>query len=185
MRLLLKFCLTTLLVIVSICNVLAQYDSTYMDAKSKKMRRTKAVYIEGLGSSGINYSINFDTRFKANTKGWGFRIGIARPTQSGRTEIFSFPLMLNKLSSNKKATLETGIGVLAVYRRLTYQDQNNIIHRSESVHFPASANIGFRLQPLRTGIVWRLYWCPNWNIGQSLNKPQLLWFGTSLGIGFK
>lgn len=181
MRTLLLF-LTGLM--VSLHDSLAQSDIGQNQENLFQVRRAKAVYVEALGSSGLNYSINYDMRFKPGHKAWGFRIGIAQPAQVGQAEIYTFPLMINKVHSNRRAALETGIGFLIGYRRLTYEDHNNVVQRRESIQAPAVANVGLRLQPLRTGVVWRLYWAPTWRIGSSPQSVNLEWFGMSLGIGF-
>jgi hypothetical protein len=163
----------------------AQADEQPARVVPLKTRGAKAIYVEALGSSGFNYSLNYDMRFKAGRNGWGFRAGVALPQYTGQVEIYTMPLMLNNVQSARRAALEMGIGVLAAYRRLTYEDHNFVIQRRQSIGFPVVANLGVRFQPLRTGVVWRIYWAPNWRLDQPSSQAQLFWFGTSLGIGFK
>jgi hypothetical protein len=165
-------------------SVLAQVDINQTQDGSLKTRRAKSIYIEALGSSGFDYSLNYDMRFKTGRKGWGFRAGITRPAQVGQAEVFSSPILVNKIQSDRRVALEAGAGFIINYRRLTYEDSNNNVQRSQSIQLPAVANVGIRLQPLRTGIVWRLYWAPAWRIGSSSQPFEPYWFGTSLGIGF-
>jgi hypothetical protein len=172
-----------LFLLVPLYTSLAQVSVNDTIDKPFKAHRAKAIYVEVLGSSGLDYSLNYDMRFKTGRKGWGFRAGITRPAQVGQTEIFSFPLLINKVQSDRRAALEVGAGFVVNYKKLTFEDSNNIIQRRQSVQFPAVANVGVRLQPLRTGVIWRLYWAPSWRIGSS-ESPYLQWFGTSLGIGF-
>lgn len=169
--------------IIPFYSLFAQVDVNHAVDGTFKVHRAKAIYAELLGSSGLDYSLNYDMRFKAGRKGWGFRAGITRPSQVGQTEIFSFPLLINRVQSNRRAALEIGAGFVVNYKKLTFEDSNNITQRRQSVQFPAVANVGIRLQPLRTGVVWRLYWAPTWRIGSS-QSTNLRWFGTSLGIGF-
>ena len=146
-------------------------------------RRPKAIYIELLGSSGFGTSVNYDMRFNKSHKGLGFRIGVAQPNTVGRSTSCLFPVLINHVSSTRQAAFEVGAGFDVVYRNTSYEDFNNIIHYSHSFVYPAVANVGIRFQPLKTGIVWRLYWAPTWEI-LSTQKSFTGWIGTSLGIGF-
>lgn len=162
----------------------AQTDSTQARDTLPKTRRAKAIYVEALGSSAFGLSLNYDMRFKPGHEGWGFRVGMAQPYQVADATTFYFPIIINKVHSNKRATFEHGIGPVLVYKRWEYEDLNFDIHQRQGLNFIAAANVGVRFQPLKTGVVWRLYWNPNWQVGPRFQRPMLLWFGTSLGIGF-
>ncbi|GAB3908919.1 hypothetical protein GCM10028803_45540 [Larkinella knui] len=163
---------------------MAQEDGFKTGDDVPQTSKAKAIYVEAMGSSGWGLSLNYDMRFKSGHKGWGFRAGINQPIQEGRALTYSFPVLINTVNSNKRVALEAGAGFILAYRKWTYEDQNNVIHHNNGIEYPAVANVGVRFQPLRTGIVWRLYWAPTWRIGSSAQNTNLRWFGTSLGIGF-
>jgi hypothetical protein len=165
--------------------LIAQVDTTIqLGVNPLKKYRAKAIYLEALGSSGFSLSLNYDMPFKGGHKGWGFRAGVTQPIQEGRAVTYSFPVLINRVSSNKRVALEAGAGFILAYRNWTYEDQNNVIHHNQGIEYPAVANLGLRFQPLRTGIIWRLYWAPTWRIGSSAQSTNLRWLGTSFGIGF-
>lgn len=174
----------TSLLLLSFQLASAQTDSTQASNDLSKTRRAKAIYVEALGSSAFGLSLNYDMRFKPGHEGWGFRVGMAQPYQAYDATTFYFPLLINKVHSSKRAAFEHGFGPVIVYKRWEYEDQNFDIHQRQGFHLMASANVGVRFQPLKTGVVWRLYWNPNWQVGTGKQRPMLLWFGTSLGIGF-
>ncbi|GHB71262.1 hypothetical protein [Persicitalea jodogahamensis] len=170
--------------LLSFHHVLAQTYIAYDSTEILEPRRAKAIYVEALGSSGFGMSINYDMRFKPGHKGWGFRAGIAQPYQVADATTYYFPLKVNKVHSDKRVALEHGFGPVIVYKRWEYEDLNFNIHQRQGFHFLAVANVGVRFQPLKTGVVWRLYWNPNYQIGSGSRRPMLFWFSTSLGIGF-
>ena len=178
-------CFLAAVFLLSFHYALAQADSTHNSSEILETRRAKAIYVEALGSSGFGLSINYDMRFKPGHEGWGFRAGIAQPYRAADATTFYLPLLINKVHSNKRAALEHGIGPVLVYKRWEYEDLNFDLHQRHDFNFLISANVGVRFQPVKTGVSWRLYWSPNWQIRPDFQRPMLLWFGTSLGIGFK
>jgi hypothetical protein len=180
-----RFLLVLILSLAPLYYSMAQVDTVQIGASPLKKHRAKAVYVEALGSSGFSLSLNYDMRFKRELKGWGFRAGVTQPIQEGRAVTYSFPVLINTIGSNKRVAVEAGVGFIIAYRKWTYEDQNNVIYHNQGIEYPGVANVGLRFQPLRTGIVWRLYWAPTWRIGSSVQNTNLRWFGTSLGIGFK
>lgn len=177
-----RYCIQLTVFLFFHYNAIAQRNDS-IATKRFTERRSKAIYIEALGSSGLAFSLNYDMRFRPTHKGWGFRAGIVQPIRDGRNVTYSFPLMLNYINANTRVALEGGVGFILAYRRGSYEDTNGIIHYYQGLEYPAVANVGIRFQPLRTGVVWRLYWAPIWRIDTS-TQTELRWFGTSLGIGF-
>ena len=167
-------------------DLLAQGDSiTLRQSNVGPTRRAKAIYVEALGRSGFGFSILYDMRLSKGHDGIGINLGISQPKIDPRATTYSFPLFINHISSEKRVALEVGGGIIVAYRRWWTQDQNQDIHRFHQISVPAMANVGLRIQPINTGVVWRLFWAPNWRIGTESNlNGKLLWFGTSLGIGF-
>lgn len=165
-------------------NSLAQDFSSQTEDSLPVSRRAKAIYVEALGTSGFGFSINYDMRFKPGHDGWGFRIGSGQISREGRYTNHSFPLLINKVSTNKRVAFEQGIGALITYRKWYYDNPSNTVDHYRRFLYHAAVNVGLRVQPENTGVIWRLYWSPAWIIGVPINSANLLWFGTSLGIGF-
>jgi hypothetical protein len=173
------------LIINSVIASAQKKDSTYYSySETSLSRRFKSIYVELLGSSGFTGSLNFDMRFKPGHSGWGFRSGITKPVREGNATTYSFPLLVNRVTSNHRVAFEYGIGVILAYRRYSYQDSQLVVHHVHGFEYPATANVGIRFQPIRTGLVWRVYWAPSWHLGDSFQRTVFYWFGTSLGIGF-
>ncbi|HEV7348469.1 hypothetical protein [Telluribacter sp.] len=174
-------CLSLLIAV----DALAQADSTGVSKLPVPNRRAKAIYVEALGSSGFFYSLNYDMRFKKGLDGLGFRIGITRPDPSGITMTYSGPILINYVTSARRIAFEAGAGVIVAHRRYEYEDHVSILHKYRRTTInDGVANVGIRVQPFRTGIIWRLYWAPTWIFGEPNSFfPQ--WLGTSLGIGFR
>jgi hypothetical protein len=168
----------------SFCCVVAQTDTVLVNKAGHRVRRAKSVYVEVLGSSGFGLSINYDMRFKPGNKGWGFRVGSGQIVREGRFTSHSFPLIINKISTDKRVAFEQGGGLLLTYRRWYYDMPDNTVKHYHGFYSQVIVNMGVRVQPLKTGVIWRLYWSPSWKIGTPINTTNLLWFGTSLGIGF-
>ncbi len=162
----------------------AEADGFLADSVPYKSRRAKSIYIEALGSSIFGLSINYDTRFKPGNSGWGIRAGICQILREGRFTSYSFPILVNKVNSEKRASFEYGAGMVITYRRWWYDNPDNSISHYHGTYYGPTANVGFRFQPLKMGPTWRIYWSPVWRIGQPLKTVNLLWFGTSLGLGF-
>jgi hypothetical protein len=92
---------------------LAQMDSTPARGTLQKIRCAKAIYVEALGSSAFGLSLNYDMRFRPGHGGWGFRVGMAQPYQVADATTYYFPLLINKVHSNKRVSFEHGIGQLS------------------------------------------------------------------------
>jgi hypothetical protein len=167
--------------------VKAKTDSTLVSKPPVPNRRAKAIYVEGFGSSGFYYSLNYDMRFRKGLKGWGFRAGITKPVSVGMATTYSGPILINYVTTERTVALEAGLGIVVGNTRYTYEDQYNVVRKySHYAYNYGVANVGFRIQPKQTGVMWRLYWAPNWVMGPDAgNQKTFMWFGTSLGIGFR
>lgn len=180
-----RYCLFMIMTLFSlICDSVAQKSNGQPEDSLPLSRRAKAFYVEGFGMSGFGVSINYDMRFKPGRDGWGFRIGSGQISREGRYTNHSFPLLINKVSTNKRVAFEQGIGALITYRKWYYDNPNNTIDHYHKFLYHAAVNVGLRVQPVSTGVIWRLYWSPAWALGTPIQNVNLLWFGTSLGIGF-
>jgi hypothetical protein len=71
--------------------------------------------------------------------------GISQPKIDSRATTYSFLLFINHISSDRRIALEVGDGIIVAYWRSWNQDQNEIIHRYQSISVPAMANLGIVL----------------------------------------
>jgi hypothetical protein len=155
-------------------------------------QRNKAIYVEGLGS-GILLSANYDFRFKPQQDGLGMRIGIGGGNFSGTSTVngsttpasagvVTFPVLVNYLAGTGRFVFEGGAGLTPVYvttSRVNSTASDLITDSGFGV--TGTLNLGFRAQPIRNGVVFRLNWAPVFN--SSGFFPA--WAGISLGYGFK
>jgi hypothetical protein len=154
------------------------YSSTKSDTTIT--HRPENIYAE-IGSAGLFYSLNYDTRFGNQRNGLGVRLGFAiwSPTS---TTFISVPFQLNYLIGHKSNFLELGAGATLLTANKPYYGNpllgNHFTNISTSV-LPTTT-IGYRHQPFHHGV----------NFGVSVN-PMLLngifipYFGGSLGYTFK
>jgi hypothetical protein len=173
---------TTLLLLISFF----AFTTTYAQ------ERNKAIYVEGLGS-GLLISANYDFRFKPQQDGLGMRIGVGGGNFDGTTVsaggtrtpaslgIVTVPVLVNYLSGKGRFVFEGGAGLTAVFISTTDVAVSNSIVSSSGGGVTGTLNLGFRAQPIRNGVVFRLNWAPAFN-GAGFSPS---WFGISLGYGFK
>lgn len=180
-----RYCLLVVgALLASLSQATAQPDTSWVNSNQSKIRRAKAIYVEALGTSGLGLSINYDMRFTPGHDGWGFRVGSGQIVREGRFTSHSFPVLLTKISPNKRVAFERGGGLLITYRHWTWDTPSNKQEHHWRIYYQAAVNVGVRFQPMKVGPVWRVYWSPAWEFGTPRSNINLLWFGTSLGIGF-
>lgn len=160
--------------------------STHMLSESAETnsRHRKSVFAEALGS-GVGISGNFEMRFKkGRNDGFGFRAGLglgAFYSSSGEERFgadrryVTFPVMANYIKGINRSGFETAIG-------FTSQVAFSKVADYEQSYIPlGSLNVGYRLQPLKDGLLIRATWTPFFD-----NKgfyPS--WAGFSIGYSFK
>jgi hypothetical protein len=151
--------------------------------------RNQAVYVEGLGS-GILLSVNYDMRFRRGVQdGLGMRVGVGGASLSGTDGtgqtasigIVTVPLMVNYLVGKRRSAFEVGAGLTPGYASARVTSSGTYQSAEGFGVFAGFLNVGYRLQPLRNGVVFRINWSPA--INEYGFQPS--WFGISLGYGFK
>jgi hypothetical protein len=176
--------LTTLFLIVLIFltfnNIARAQSATMAKADTAKTERPENIYFE-LGSAGLFYSLNYDTRFSTERDGLGGRLGIGT-WKSGSTTFVTVPFQLNYLIGGRSNFLELGVGATLLTLNGTYSGNPLLSYHQTNVSntvLPTST-IGYRHQALHRGL----------DFGVSFN-PMLLkgtfipYFGASLGYTLK
>lgn len=121
-------------------------------------------------------SANFDMRLKAGRNdGPGFRAGVGYGAVLNEDDDAYFglaiPLSYNYIFRNERSGIETGMGLTP-----TFATGNGISNPSLAV----VANLGYRLQPLREGLLLRATWSPTFE-----NNHFRSGVGVSLGYSFR
>jgi hypothetical protein len=128
------------------CSLLLVFMLITLSAYSQSA--AKSVYAE-LGGPGLA-SLNFDTRFAKTQDGLGMRVGVGGFSISGDGIIF-LPLGLNYLiGKDGRNYFELGAGVTPIFA------SGNAVSNGDP--FQSSfghLNIGYRLQPKRSGVLFR------------------------------
>ncbi|MCI5080784.1 MAG: hypothetical protein MRY78_03785 [Saprospiraceae bacterium] len=155
---------------------------------------TKNIYVEGFGP-GLAWSINYDMRFAPDTKeGLGGSIGFGTLGPSFSTEgarvdlrITTIPVQVNYLFGKGTAALELGAGVSPIF--ISYDGMGEFDFLGETYEIPQNGrtanaygflNIGMRLQPKDTGLLFKINYTPLiTGIG-----VLPVWGGISLGYQF-
>jgi hypothetical protein len=124
---------------------------------------------------------------KGRIDGWGFRAGTgysAAPDDGRRMQSYYFPVMLNHIVGKRRVAFESGLGMTLIISRWRYDvgTYTGRPGREQSFEKRLYGNFGLRLQPLKKGLLFRLYWSPAM---QPEGKIIPYYFGTSLGFGFR
>ncbi len=131
------------------------------DSTIEVVNRPKTVFLEA-GGPGLALTINYDTRFLANTRDkWGFRVG-AGYYNTGANWVASAPLQINYLyglgREGGSSFAEFGAGTTFVRSegstRGTYFQFDNI------TGFIGTTTIGYRYQQDNGGINFRISFVP-------------------------
>ena len=135
----------------------------------------KAIFVEG-GGNVFGLSANFDMRLRpGRNDGPGFRAGVGYGAVLNEDDDANFglaiPLSYNYIFRNERSGIETGLGLTP-----TFATGNGISNPSLAV----IANLGYRLQPLREGLIVRANWSPALD-----NRGFRSGVGFSLGYSFR
>ena len=135
----------------------------------------KAIFVEG-GGNVFGLSANFDMRLRAGRNdGPGFRAGVGYGAVLNEDDDVYFglaiPLSYNYIFRNERSGIETGLGLTP-----TFTTGNGISNPSLAV----VGNLGYRLQPLREGLILRANWSPAFD-----NRGFRSGVGFSLGYSFR
>ncbi len=157
------------------------------DELSAKFR--KNVFVEGLGN-GLLISANFDMRFKRGASdGLGFRAGIGGGPIEGYTDngdyidgnLVTIPLSVNYLAGKRRSYFEAGAGITPVFANVDLAIFEGDIYSGKGWGAAGFLNLGYRFQPIRNGVMFRLDWTPV--ITSEGFFPGF--FGASLGYSFQ
>ncbi len=152
----------------------------------------KNIYLEFLGSH-LLFGANFDMRLnKGRMDGIGIRAGVGGLSASGYDQntkvdlgIVTFPLEFNHLIGKKRSYFLTGVGLLPVYASISADGQLSDYEYIKDEGFGLVGGfltMGYRFQPLKTGVMFQVNWNPMILRGSGFNVG---WFGIGLGVGFK
>ncbi|SKB41424.1 hypothetical protein [Daejeonella lutea] len=138
-------------------------------------RYRKAIFVEG-GGNVFGLSANFDMRLRpGRNDGPGFRAGVGYGAVLYEDDYRYFglaiPLSYNYIFRNERSGIETGLGVTP-----SFATGNGISNPSLAV----VANLGYRLQPLREGLIVRATYSPAYD-----NRGFRSGLGVSFGYSFR
>lgn len=163
--------------------------------------RIKVWFFEWKGA-GLNYSINFDTRFNVGTQdGLGCRIGFGYDEIKGYTndldtgiddgflaaKEYIVPLEINYILGKYRNGIDLGLGTLFYFIDFSDRSGNISLELTPLVEFTPENNkewlgflsLGYRFQALSNGLVFRATWNP------LFNKNGFIANHTGLSIGYK
>lgn len=138
----------------------------------------RSIFVELLGSSPL-LSLNYDMMLKRHhNDGFGVRagFGLGELTDSDYVKTpryFSIPIGVTYIIGPKRHAFEAGVGFTAQF--LTSPLLEKLPSRSAG-----NLNLGYRFQPLKDGLLFRLYWAPYYR-----RQVHTSWAGISFGYSFK
>lgn len=115
------------------------------------------MYLE-VGGPGLAISANYDTRFKKERNGWGYRVGLGY-FASGGNNVLTVPFQINYLIGEHSHMLELGAGTTFLNSNGTNVG-NSKFEFDKVTGFIATAAIGYRFQPEHKGINVRIAFVP-------------------------
>jgi hypothetical protein len=143
------------------------------------LRYRKAIFAEAGGNGGA-LSGNFDIRLRSGRNdGPGVRIGLGHGGEYTAADgsfgnYVTVPLAYNHIFRNERSGIETGAGVTPFVTFNDPEDESN-------VRLNAFYNLGYRLQPLREGLLLRVVWTPSYSARDKFSS----WAGVSVGYSFR
>ena len=154
-------------------------------------------FITELGGPGVLFSVNYDTRFKKQSFGWGGRIGVGFTTsyrnnsyydpalggyvyvgEGKNVSALTVPVQLNYLfgKEGSKSALEVGGGATYVGRKAAFL---NFEDRDGKASVYGNASFMYRRMPTNGGFSWRVGFTPL--IGDGFIQPSA---AASVGFNF-
>ncbi len=153
----------------------------------------KNITVELLGSSVLTGAA-FDMRLQpGRMDGLGFKAGVGGlflsaeiedegGVRDGSVGLVTFPLEINHIVGKRRSGFVSGVGLLPVYGSANYTDEDTKIRADGFTLAGAYLNIGYRHQPLTTGVTFHVNWNPMLVRGAGFIPG---WIGLGVGIGFK
>lgn len=165
----------------------AQQPTGVMSGSTEKFQ--KSIFVEGFGN-GILISANYDMRLKRGRRdGLGVRGGIGGGSLEGTStngdyvdfSMVTFPLGVNYLVGRRRSFFEAGVGVTPIYVNADALLIDGDFYSGTGWGVTGFLNVGYRFQPIRNGVMFRLDWTPAFNAAGFSGG----FFGASLGFSFK
>lgn len=139
-------------------------------------KRAHNVFVE-LGGQGLQYSINYDTRFSDRRKGFGGRLGLGYISLKGR-KAATIPVSLNYLLGKGRHFADFGLGATML---ISNGSKPDMFYSSPTKSIVYTTNVSYRFQPIQKGISMRAGVGPVFNYDFNL----VYYFGISLGYTFE
>jgi len=147
-----------------------------MKLPSGSGERARSLFFE-LGGQGLQYSVNYDTRFSERRKGFGGRFGLGYISLKGR-DATTIPISINYLLGYGRHFADFGLGATLL---LSNGLKPEMFESSPTKSIVYTTNISYRFQPIQKGLLMRAGVGPVFN-----NEFDLVfYFGFSLGYTFK
>jgi hypothetical protein len=118
--------------------------------------KAQGVFLE-IGGPGLAISGNYDARFGKQRNGWGYRIGAGYFGSGGNT-VFTVPFQINYLYGEHSHLLELGAGTTFLNSR--GDNKGKTWEFDKITGFIATATIGYRYQPAKSGLNFRIAFVP-------------------------
>ncbi|HVW12637.1 MAG TPA: hypothetical protein VHB54_02375 [Mucilaginibacter sp.] len=134
-------------------------DTTLMvvDTATNHQFKAENLYLE-IGGPGLAISANYDSRFKKERSGWGYRVGLGYFGSGGNT-VFTIPFQINYLYGEHAHKFELGAGT--TFLNSTGTNVGTSKWEFDRVTgFIGTATIGYRYQPEHKGINFRIAFVP-------------------------
>lgn len=153
----------------------------------------KNVTVDLLGSN-VLLGLSYDMRLqRGRMDGLGFRAGFGGFSANAisgdgfgnaRVSVVTFPLEVNHIVGKRRSGFVSGAGLLPIYASGSYQStEDNLVSEGEGFGLAGGfATLGYRFQPLRTGVTFQLNWNPMVLRGSGFVPG---WVGLNVGVGFK
>lgn len=180
--------------------LLVFFVSTAQTQEKGDSSRSKAVFVEFLGSGASIATANFDMRFnKGQSDGLGFRVGIGGGSISNdnfitegstKTEMFTIPLEVNYIYGEARFSFEFGYALTYASISEDYNSEflgmSSESHESENI-IVSYLPIGLRWKPDTRGFTMKVNLGPLWNFSAPnlfSDEKVVIWGGLALGYAF-
>lgn len=119
--------------------------------------RAQNVFLE-VGGAGLAISANYDARFHQERNGWGYTVGLGFFTSGGNT-VETVPFQVNYLIGEHSSMIELGAGTTFL-NSVGTNVGNSKWEFDKVTGFIATGAIGYRYQPAKKGINFRIAFTP-------------------------
>lgn len=150
----------------------------------------KNIFVKRFGNGVLTF-VNYDIRLTRGAQdGLGIRAGIGGGTfnnvHTGEGEIIdagivTMPVGVNYLVGKRRSSFEVGIGITPIYVNADAVIVDNEFFTGKAWGAVGVLNLGYRFQPLRNGLMFRVDWTSVFGEGGFYGK----FWGAYLGFGYK